>query len=70
MTRRTRFTTSSIIDLDSVSCSTDPEEAIGFAEKGTIIKLSSSNPFLDLVRSRSDLKFLRKEGEVLYFVKQ
>ena len=67
--RHTRFTTNIIIDLDSVTCSSEPEEAIGFSETGTIFKVSKDNPFLELLRARRDVRLLKDEGDVIYFVK-
>jgi hypothetical protein len=65
----TRFTTNTIIDLDQVTCSSDPEETVGFAEKGTIFKVRKDSPFLDMLRNRNDVKFLSSEGDTLYFLK-
>ncbi len=67
--RRTRFTTNIIIDLDSVTCPSEPEEAISFSETGTIFKVCKDNPFLELLRARRDVGLLKDEGDVLYFVK-
>ncbi|MGC9105832.1 MAG: hypothetical protein ACP5HQ_05355 [Thermoprotei archaeon] len=68
--RPTRFTTNIIFDLDQVTCSSDPAETIGFAEKGTIFKVRKDSPFLEILRVRKDVKFLSSEGDTLYFLKQ
>jgi hypothetical protein len=52
-----------------VTCSSEPEEAIGFSETGTIFKVSKGNPFLELLRARRDVRLLKDEGDVIYFVK-
>lgn len=52
-----------------MSCSSEPEETIGFSEPGTVFKVSKDNPFLGLLRARRDVRFLKDEGDVLYFVK-
>ncbi|MCQ4336937.1 MAG: hypothetical protein NO130_06095 [Sulfolobales archaeon] len=52
-----------------MTCLSEPEEAIGFSETGTIFKVSKDNPFLELLRARRDVRLLKDEGDVLYFVK-
>jgi HSP90 family molecular chaperone len=56
---------SSIIDLDSDTCSSDVIDAI-FYVKGTTFKISRKNPYFEEIR-KMGIEVLKVDGDQVYF---
>ncbi|BBG25251.1 hypothetical protein [Sulfuracidifex tepidarius] len=57
---------SSIIDLDSDTCSSDPIEAINYLKEQVIFKISKRNPlYHDIVNM--GIEVVKDDGDQIYF---